>query len=226
MIELLVVASITQPVVFEKRLKKTLELVGCSYKLVLTDPKLPYAKSLNTIMETNKEDLEKSKYLFIISQDELILDKDWGRKLVDLLDTLPDLGYAGVECLHCDEIGQWWGVMMFNYPPDEAMDCDASIIIIPCKIFLERQFDESFQHIYGFPEDYACWVRLERKLKVYHVPIPGLWIGGREDIPPKLIIHLVGKEYPESIEDHKRLLRKWNLKELRTTGFPKGLDGK
>lgn len=213
MIELLVVASVTQPEVFEKRLAKALELIGCDYKLILTDPKLPYAKSLNTIVRTNKEDLEQSKYLFIISQDEKITENGWGRKLVNLLDTLPDLGYAGVECLHCDEIGQWWGLNMYDYAACEAMDCDASIIIIPCKIFLEHQFDEHFEHIYGFPEDYACWVRLERKLKVYHVPIPGLWTGHRDDIPPKLIIHKIPRK------DHEYLLRKWNLKELRTTGY-------
>ena len=87
---------------------------------------------------------------------------------------------------------------------------------------MEHQFDESFPW-YPVMEDYQCWVRLVKHLKVYHVPVKGYATHATHGchIPSKWVSQFANNtEYVNRLaEDHKRLLKKWNLDELITTTF-------
>ena len=207
-----IAVSITQPKCFGECLGPSLKIIGCDYYYAETPNTMTYAKSLNTIVQTHREELEHSKYLLIISQDETIEGEGWGEKLKQELDQFPDLGYAGCECKYLATNGHW-KTRYWKESSMEVLNCDASVIIILAKLFLERQFDETFEHIYGFPEEYACYVRFKKNLTVYHVPIPGLWTGDRKCSEEKKIKH------PVDHGDHMKLKEKYNLDYMATTGF-------
>jgi hypothetical protein len=235
MVDLVIVCSVTVQICFEKLLQKSLEIIGMSYKLILTDSNLSLSESYNSIIETNLEDVKQSKYLIFIAQDVSIKDQDWGRKLIEVCDSLSDFGYGGVECKRdiilasvlmgktekeltwkdCD-IG-FFSQGNNNDPSCEVTCCDGAIIIIPSWLFLEHQFDTQF-FWYPIAEDYACWVRFVKKLKVYHVPIKDFRNGDCTIQSRHVSQFKTHEEYYRSLfEDKKKLLRKWNLEKLETT---------
>ena len=220
--KLIVICSVTVPECFDRLLKKSLEIIGVPYKLILTDPNLSLSESYNSILKTNMDDIKHSKYLLFIAQDVPIQDVNWGQKLVAVCDSLPDFGYGSIECRRGKEQIGYYHANKADEPPVEVMTCDGAFAIIPSKIFLEHQFDESFPW-YPVMEDYQCWVRLVKHLKVYHVPVKGYATCATYGcpIPSKWVSQFANNtEYVNRLaEDHKRLLKKWNLDELITTTF-------
>lgn len=218
--DLMVVCSITDQSCFDRCIGESLKKLGCGYTLVITDPDLSLSESYNSILKIHLEAVKNSKYLLFVGQDIIIEGKDWGKRLVASCDSLSDFGYGGVECM--DERG-WVGCHAdSNNPIQQANCCDAGLIIIPSKIFLEHQFDTQFDW-YPVAEDYACWVKIERHLEVYHIPIDGYNADARNCPQSKFY-----KEHPPAIrhrkmnEDHTKLLRKWKLDKLKTTSKPMG----
>lgn len=169
--KLAIVVSITDMECFETRLKPSLSKVGVDFTYIETNPSLPLAHSYNSIVKYNN--FASSKYVIFIHQDMMFND-DWGKKLVEVCDSLPDFGFGGGECITYDE--RWFhctnDMATFTYKPEVIETCDDSLIVIPTRLFLERQFDESFPW-YPFAEDYAVWVQLEKKLKAYCL---GIWL--------------------------------------------------
>ena len=216
MIDLIIICSVTIQECFDTHLKVTLKKIGVPYKLILTDPILPISESYNSILQTNLDNVKKSKYLIFMAQDITINGQDWGQKIISICDSLPDFGYGGIECrLDKQHIG-YFTHGKTNEPAIEVTTCDEAFNIIPSKLFLEHQFDTQFKW-YPYMTDYQCWVRFVKNLKVYHVPVEGYWCGGCN--ASKWVSQFkTTKEYAAKLaEDHAKLLNKWGLVTLRTT---------
>jgi hypothetical protein len=216
MVDLIFVCSVTTQECFEVYLKQTLERVGVPYKLILTDPNMSITKSYNSILQTNMNDVKESKYLVFVSQDIRTKKEDWGKDIVSICDSLPDFGLAGIECKRCAEEVGYVHNRQTDIPICEVTCCDGAFIIIPSKLFIEHQFDTQFEW-YPFMEDYQCWIHIIKHLKVYHIPIKGYETGYH--VPSRHVSQYKNQsEYARSLErDHDRLLKKWGLKELKTT---------
>lgn len=218
MVDLVVVCSVTIQGIYELGTKPTLERIGIEHKLILTDPNLTLSESYNSILKINMEDVKNSKYIIFMAQDINILDEGWGKKLVEVCDSLPDFGYGGVECRRgSDKIGYFLDGRNID-PPTEVTCCDGCFFITPSRLFLERQFDISFPW-YPFVEDYVLWVTREKHLKIYHVPIKDYSSAPSYPSPSKWISQYKNiTEYATQLRiDHERLCKKWGLKELITT---------
>lgn len=218
MVNLIIVCSVTNQDIYDLGTKPTLERLGVDYKLILTNPNLMLSESYNSILETNLEDVKQSKYIIFMAQDINILDEGWGKKLVEVCDSLPHFGYGGVEC-RCGskEIG-YFKQGRNNDPPIEVTCCDGCFFITPSKLFLERQFDTSFPW-YPFVEDYVLWLSCIKNLKIYHVPIKEYTSAPSYPSPSKWVSQFKSDtEYATQLrKDHERLLKKWGIKELITT---------
>lgn len=179
--DLIIVIPVKRKKVFEDCwTNKNLKRIGIPYRLILTDANLPYVKSMNSILEIlGKKKIAEAKYLMFTHSDITFLEKDWGKKVIRLCDSLrPKLGYAGVEAITFQGMvvgGLLRGKKVFRMvdKPLSVETCDDSIGIIPTELWLERGgFDEkTFLNYFFSKEDFACWVRLEKKLKVYALPI-------------------------------------------------------
>ena len=139
-VDLIIVCSITDEIFFngEHGFAQCLKFVGIPYLFISTNPTLTLSQSYNSIVKTNYEDVKNSKYVTFVSQDSPIREIDWGRKLIDICDSLPDFGYGGLVCVkeNCGFIK--------TTLPSKCESCDAFFIVIPSKLFLENQFDEQF----------------------------------------------------------------------------------
>jgi len=174
--KLAIVTSITDKDHYKRHLEKSFSKVGVPYSLIKTDPHLPYTISYNSILKY--KNLKDSKYIVFVHQDVEFLEDNWGKKIFELCDNLPDFGYGGTECRTEDGIRIGCG---YAFPskkrwgkevkvPTPIQTCDAGIAVIPTYLFLERQFDTSFLW-YPVHEDYACWVQYVRGLKAYALPL-------------------------------------------------------
>jgi galactoside O-acetyltransferase len=216
--KLVVIVSITDQNYYEKHLGKSLENIGVPYTLIKTCPNIPYTKSYNSIIKY--KNLKDSKYLLFVHQDVEFLEDNWGKKLLDICDNLPNLGYAGTECVtESGEIIGYgyafsnrkkWGHRKEGIPTVQT--CDGGIALIPTKLFLERQFDETFLW-YPVHEDYACWVQYVKGLKVYCLPIETWHIGGGKEIL---------KEIRLSSKKKRKLLFERYKRVIYTTGDGRG----
>jgi len=174
--DLVIVVSVTVEKCYKECLEKSLSKIGVDYTLIKTDPNVPFTASMNSVIK--HENLHKSKYILFSHQDVEFLDEGWGTKIVELCDSLPDLGYAGTECI--TKTGETIGCGYNKFPrqkwgkriekPTIVETCDDGTAIIPTKLFLEKQFNEEFP-FYPVFEDYACWIQFVKKLKVYAFPI-------------------------------------------------------
>ena len=216
MSDLIIVCSITSQKCFDRCLGEALKRIGADYKLILTSKYESLSQSYNSIIQTNREDIENSKYIVFVGQDVLIEANDWGTNLIQTLDKLVNLGYAGVDCIiNTNKRGMIDGPS----PPQPVECCDAGIIIIPSKLFLEHQFDIMFPW-YPLAEDYAIWIKQVKHLNVYHIPIPG-FKGGMNcsEKESRFRISFPGEnEYNEFLKgEHFKLLEKWNKDSFETT---------
>jgi len=220
---LVIVTSITNQKCYDMLLGNCLPQIGIDYSLIKTDAHKPWTTSANSII--NYKNLHKSKYIVFVHQDLKFLDKDWGKKIVELCESLPDLGYAGTEGVTNQGVGIGCG---FNRPdrrkfgvrikePIIVETCDGGTGIIPTKLFLEKQFDENFLW-YPVQEDYACWVRFVKKLKVYCLPLK-IWHRGCHDISNWKKIY--SYDLTALTVDWHRLNKKWGRK-INTTCHNKG----
>lgn len=215
MVDLIVVCSVTCPECYHALTEKSFKNIGIEYLLIFTDPTISLSESYNSIVSTHKTEIEKSKYIIFLAQDVTLTTENWGKKIIDICDGLPDLGCAGIECVSKNRIQVGFGG---NYPeePVSVNACDGAEVIIPSKLFLERQFDVQFKW-YPMMEDYACWIQFVKKLKVYCLPIR--IINGGCDKPSKWVSQFANlTEYANRTRiDHDRLLNKWHIEGFPTT---------
>lgn len=181
--EFVIVVSITDNKWYSEYFESCLGSIGIPYTLIKTNPDVSITNAYNSIIKYNN--LYKSKYTMFVHQDIKFLEEDWGKRIVEFCNKLPDLGYAGTECIteKGDIIGYGYafrGKTKWGRSPKEPIKvqtCDGGVGVIPTKLFLERQFDEQFP---WFPvqEDYACWVQYEKNMSVYCLPIISWHRGG------------------------------------------------
>jgi len=126
----------------------------------------------------------KGKYIIFVHQD-IELDSDmWLEKTEKILDSIPDLGIAGVVgmseegndnkergrgCISdCGEIWRW------SQPvknPEAVQTLDECLLIIPKAVFSSIQFDEkTFDSWHCYGADYCLSVR-QMELKAYVIPV-------------------------------------------------------
>lgn len=224
--DLIVVVSITVNEAFETMLNPSLSYIGADYLLIKTDPNLSLSESYNSILTTHKDEVEKSKAIAFIFQNVKILDENWGKKILDLLQTLPNMGYGGLECVNCKNKSIGFDG---NYV-DERVDgstilecgtCDADFIVIPTSLFLERQFDVQFPW-YPLAEDYQCWVRWIKEMNVYVLPLRMVWTDyfGKTKFTSQFKNH---HEYRVVLwKEHVKLLEKWKRGPIPSTTWRAG----
>lgn len=120
------------------------------------------------------------KYLMFIHQDVHLNDDDWLKKVEKSLDSLPDLGIAGVAGKASDEKEIITNLKHGNSPhyagkiqidkPKKVQVLDECLLIIPKEVFNRLKFDEKIDygwHLYGV--DYCLSVQI-LKLNVYVLP--------------------------------------------------------
>lgn len=224
---LIIVLSVTSQVCFEHRFKKSISRIGLpenDFIIVFTNAELTLSQSYNTILSVPQ--IKETKYILFVAQDVEFMEDGWGKKLIDFCDQLPDLGYAGVECkgFKGEQINYQFAYTSqgissadkISKEPINAETCDGAIAIIPTKMFLEHQFDESFP---WFPlmEDYVLWVRLIKRLEVYSIPL--VIENGCSGIASKWVKQFkTNSEYANHLsKEYDKLLRKWNIKIVHTT---------
>jgi len=225
--DLIIACSITCPECYHVKLEKSLQYVGTEHILIHANPELSLSESYNSIVLTHLKEIEQSKYVVFLAQDILFSDKDWGKKIIGLCDKLPDLGCAGLKCRTKIQTPRTPSKEALGYEgnfppyPIPVNACDGATIIIPSKLFLERQFDTQFPW-YPVTEDYACWIHFVKKLKVYYLPVK-CEDGGCTRQSKWLRQFATHLEYARQLKiDHNRLLKKWNLKRFETTTWVDG----
>lgn len=145
MIPILIVVSIKDKECFDSCLGSSLSSIGVEYKIIKTDSNLPFTMSMNSIIEQRKT-LEDVKYIFFCHQD-VRFQENGGKEIVEMCDGLENFGYGGFECMSMDT-----PPLHFNFTneiqitkPMIAETCDSAVAIIPSCLFLEQQFDTSFE---------------------------------------------------------------------------------
>jgi len=187
--DLVITYSVTDRKCFDDGLGRCLSKVGVRHTIIETSTKLSWVDAANSIIK--HENIQESKYILFIHQDVEFLEDNWGKKIIEWCDSLPDLGYAGIECVtrEGESIGCGFTVGHMRIgrkitSPMVVETCDCGVAIIPTKLFLERQFDSSIlsgRLWYPTHEDYACWVQFVKNLKVYCLPIQ-IWHKGCHNI--------------------------------------------
>jgi len=219
--KLAIVISVKDEGCFQRYTEESLKRIGCKYTLIRTDPNIPLCHSYNTVAKHSN--IEKSKYLLFIHHDIVFLLSNWGKRLLELCDGLQDLGYAGTECCGKDKscwgnglsYGKRWGKPVDK--PKPIHTCDDGVVVIPTKLFLERQFDPAFPW-YPFAEDYAIWVKRKKGLTAYVLPVRIHHTGGCHSWLEKS-----HKRYADYVDELRqsmiRLKQKWGDRDIRSTAW-------
>jgi len=125
----------------------------------------------------------KGEYIVFIHQDVQLDSASWLERVERILDSIPDLGIAGVAgmsekgesdrergrgCISdCGEIWQWSNPVQV---PEEVQTLDECLLIVPKLVFSRMQFDEkTFDGWHAYGADYCLRVR-RMGLKAYVIP--------------------------------------------------------
>ena len=117
----------------------------------------------------------RGKYLAFIHQDVFLEGKNWLKKTEKILNSMPDLGIAGVAGLnmknkrvgYIDDSGKIWGKPFKK--PQIAQTLDECLLIIPTNLFKKLKFDEkNFNHWHLYGVDY-CLTIANQNFKVYTI---------------------------------------------------------
>jgi len=126
----------------------------------------------------------KGEYIMFVHQDMWLGSNSWLDEVEKCLESIPDLGIAGVAGMiekgrnwedwvrrsldACDEA--WWGKSGRIKEPEEVQTLDECLLLVPRAVFNRLKFDEkTFDgwHLYG--ADYCLCVR-ELGLKAWVIP--------------------------------------------------------
>ncbi len=126
----------------------------------------------------------KGKYIMFVHQDVVLSSDLWLKKAEKILDSIPDLGIAGVIGISEAErnikarmkniIKQGEGMQEIGNPiekPESVQTLDECLVIIPKNVFNRFQFDEKIcdtWHLYAV--DYSLSIK-RFELGVYAIPI-------------------------------------------------------
>lgn len=125
----------------------------------------------------------KGKYIMFVHQDVELDSNSWLEKVESILDSVPELGIAGVAGMSengkdnrergrgyisdCGEIWHWSNAVQ---KPEQVQTLDECLLIIPKSVFGKMQFDEkTFDAWHCYGADYCLSVR-QMGLKPYVVP--------------------------------------------------------
>lgn len=148
--------------ILEERLLKSLNIQNIQYELILVDNSDGKFKSAANALNYGAKNATKD-YLMFVHQDVDLLGENCLRNIEEVIDSLEDLGVAGVAGYAKTE-GK--PVMMSNiqdgYPPEdvgmnidgpvEVQSVDECLFIVPRSLFQELKFDEKTcpdWHLYG-----------------------------------------------------------------------------
>ena len=104
----------------------------------------------------------RGKYIIFVHQDVVLDGKDWLQKAEKILNSLSDLGIAGVAGLDFEnkrvgniyDQGKAWGKS--SKKPRLAQTLDECLLIVPKKVFINLKFDEkNFNHWHCYGVDYC-----------------------------------------------------------------------
>jgi len=123
------------------------------------------------------------KYIIFIHQDVELDSPAWLANVERILDTIEDLGIAGVAGMsdigstdimrgrgYVSDRGQIWAYANKVDIPTEVQTLDECVLIIPREVFIRMQFDnETFDYWHCYGVDYCLSVR-KLGLKAYVIP--------------------------------------------------------
>ena len=124
------------------------------------------------------------KYIMFVHQDVELDSELWLENAERILDSIPDLGIAGVAGMSekgrnnrergrgylsdCGEIWRWSNAIQ---KPEEVQTLDECLLIVPKSVFSELQFDEkTFDGWHCYGADYCLSVK-QTGLKAYVIPV-------------------------------------------------------
>jgi len=167
---------------FKNILLPSLQIQKSKYQLIPFDNRNNFFKSAASAL--NYLALKaKGKYLMFVHQDVELIGKDWLKATEKILDSIPDLGVAGVAGMTLSGItgkekargsiferGSLWA---WNNPvsrPTPVQTLDECLIIVPKNIFLQIPFDDkTFNGWHYYASDYCLTVK-NNKLESYVIP--------------------------------------------------------
>lgn len=157
-----------------ENLLRSLEKQDTKYELILVDnTKNDFAGYPVAINYGGSQ--AHGEYLMFVHQDVELIGNNWLRRAEQYLNTLSDVGIAGVAGVDqkanpvgfINDRGRLWGSPIKS--PNSVMTLDEQLVIVPNKIFRKLKFDEGFKW-HSWSADY-CMQLQAIGLKVYVLPL-------------------------------------------------------
>jgi hypothetical protein len=177
-----IVCACKNPEIFNNWLLKSLKAQTVEYEMITIDTATQGFQSAAQALNFGGKQA-KGKYIMFVHQDVQLLSNTWLEDAEEMLDTLPDLGIAGVVgsveegnsvsertrnvIIHGDDREQVGNPIS---SAERVQTLDELLLIIPREIFHTHNFDEyscDRWHLYGV--DY-CLTMLTLKKGVYVIP--------------------------------------------------------
>lgn len=157
-----------------ENLLRSLEKQDTKYELILLDNTKNTFDSYTVAINYGGSQAH-GEYLMFVHQDIELIGSGWLREAEQYLNTLSDVGIAGVSGVDekgnpvgfIDDRGRLWGSPINE--PSSTMTLDEQLVIVPKKIFRKLKFDEGFRW-HSWSADYCMRIQAIG-LKVYVLPL-------------------------------------------------------
>ncbi len=212
---------------------KSLDTQGSEYELITVDnTKNAFSSAASALNDAGRR--ASGKYIVFVHQDVDLKSTSWLGSTEEILDSIPNLGIAGVAGMSECGDGRWDGIrsnITHRDPPrklpgrpiqepERVQTLDECLVVIPKAVFAVLPFDDVVcddWHLYAV--DYCLCVRKKLHLDVYVIPM-SLHHGGSVRLSSSRIHNLVLGGLPRTYyQTLRRLLRKHrrHYGQIRTT---------
>lgn len=166
----------------ERILLSSLKNQAASFELIKLDNTAGQFKSAAEALNYGAKQAN-GKYIIFVHQDVELDSAEWLEKVENLLETIPDLGIAGVAGMsengktdnergrgYISDCGQIWKFANPVEKPEKVQTLDECLLIVPRSVFNKLQFDnKTFDDWHCYGADYCLSVR-QKGLKAYVIP--------------------------------------------------------
>jgi hypothetical protein len=169
-----IVTCFNNPRILEANLLRSLSNQNEPFELILVDNTTMKFKSLSLALNLGGNN-SSGNYIMFVHQDVYLRGKNWLCTGIHFLESLLDIGAAGVSGVSPNgefvgfilDRGRYWGNLIKQ--PMTAQTLDEQLVIVPRWIFNTTKFDERFR-FHSYVADY-CFTLQEKGYMVYVLPL-------------------------------------------------------
>ena len=169
-----IVTCFNNPRILEANLLRSLSNQNEPFELILVDNTTMKFKSLSLALNLGGNN-SSGNYIMFVHQDVYLRGKSWLCTAINFLESLPNIGMAGVSGVSPNgkfvgfilDRGRYWGNLIKQ--PMTAQTLDEQLIIVPRWIFNTVKFDERFS-FHSYVAD-CCLTLREKGYMVYVLPL-------------------------------------------------------